>query len=793
MKHFLSASVLGLSISISGLYAQQNFQVVKSAMTGEKQSDKFLNNAYKNLQKHTKKAIDILNLPNDKRPLKIELILKNEREISINVNGNKMFIGKDWLKHNYKDEGRVIYELAHLLLGLSDAPKQPFWMHAGLCDYVRSELGFRDRFSFPKSGGSYEEGWTRASDFFTYLQKKNDKAFNQFVKSFVSGTYSEKPITNAFSKTLDQLWNQYQKDVFEKDRDTSIPYKVGYDISECPDIEPVAKKAAALCEKYYPIISGMMYHPEGYRPINNMKLYFINGLGYPGVCYGPSAIGLSADWFRERPDDLGAVVHELTHTAQEYKQYVPWVTEGMTDYMRYKLGFRPRSRSKTRGSYKDGYGRAANFIFWIEEHIDKDIYFKLDKAHVLGNYTDGKFKEWTGKSVKELWSMYQESFYQKEVKVVLKEIPQDEELQLYAKNAAKLIKKHFVYTAVRLGTPLDKLPKEFVITFRDGTGICAIEGNAMVFDPKWVKENLSDTGVVIYELAYILKALPEEKSNWLTYTIPELIRTEIMPSEDAFPFLGGNYLTAGQTGVKFVQWLDKKHPGIIAEMLHYIRADHTADEVIKNKTGRNTNGAWKKYLKENGYKRNKQTIHVDYSKAPDLKEFAKLIQSKAGKYYSALIEELDSDHFTPISDVYIIFDTSTPLAAADGNKIYLNPNWFRTRQDDIGCIVHELTHIVQMIPNYHPFWFIEGTADYMRYKYGFRPEGAKPRKGGHYNRGYGDAANFIDWIVKTHDEDFVNKVNAVSREGIYRHEYIKEITGSNLDTLWSEYQKSFDK
>lgn len=138
MKHFLTTSVLGWSLSISGLYAQQNFQIIKSAMTGEKESDKFLNNAYTNLQKHTEKAIKILNLPEDKKPSKIKLILKNEREISINVKGNKMFIGKDWLKHNYKDEGRVIYELAHLLLELSDAPEQPFWMHAGLSDYVRS-------------------------------------------------------------------------------------------------------------------------------------------------------------------------------------------------------------------------------------------------------------------------------------------------------------------------------------------------------------------------------------------------------------------------------------------------------------------------------------------------------------------------------------------------------------------------------------------------------------------------------------------------------------------------------
>ena len=787
-------SALGIILLAGSAPAHINPKIIRPGLTGEKQSDQFLKQAYQNIKANIEKAAHLLNIPESRVPKSIKIELKNQRELSIRTDGAKLLIGRQWLKHNYSDNGRVIYELAGLLLAHTDAPQQPGWMRAGLADYVRSELGFRNRWSLPKSGGSYEEGWTRTADFFSYLQKQNSEALNRFIADFVNGTYSEEALTEGFCQGIDQLWAQYQKEVFEKDRDPSIPYSVTYDVSECPDLKPVAEKAAALCEKYYPIISQSMWHPEGYRPINNLKLYFVNDMHYPGVCHGPSVIVLSADWFRERPDDLGAVLHELTHTAQEYKQYVPWITEGMTDYMRYKLGYRPEgAEPKPGGNYNDGYGHTANFIFWIEKHIDKAIYRKLDKAHVLGEFKEEKFKEWTGIDINTLWKQYQNSFYKQDVEVILKNIPEDNELREYAHNAAELIKQHFIHTAVRLGTPLDQVPRSFTVSYRQGAGICAVEGSAMYFDPAWVKDNLNDTGVVLYELGYILKALPPEKSNWLTNTVPELIRMELMPAEDNTPFLGGNYLTAGKTGVKLVQWLDKKHPGIISEMLHYIRCGHTAEELIKNKTGRTTAGAWKACLKEAGYQRNKQTIHIDYTQAPDLKKVAEKIKAKAEEYYAALINELDSDNFMPISDVYIIFDEEAALAAADGNKITLNPNWFRNHKNDIGCIVHELTHIVQMIPNYHPYWFIEGTADYMRYKYGYRPRGAAPRKGGHYSRGYGDAANFIEWIVNRYDRDFVVKVNAVAREGAYTEQYIKELIGSDINTLWNEYQKSFDK
>ena len=56
-------------------------------------------------------------------------------------------------------------------------------------------------------------------------------------------------------------------------------------------------------------------------------------------------------------------------------------------------------------------------------------------------------------------------------------------------------------------------------------------------------------------------------------------------------------------------------------------------------------------------------------------------------------------------------------AHASGQTITINAAHIaRNPKDGAGLLVHELAHVVQSYPSYQPTWFIEGAADYARYK-----------------------------------------------------------------------------
>ena len=45
-----------------------------------------------------------------------------------------------------------------------------------------------------------------------------------------------------------------------------------------------------------------------------------------------SRIEAAADWFKKRPEDTGALIHELAHVIQSYPKYYPvWLVEGIAD------------------------------------------------------------------------------------------------------------------------------------------------------------------------------------------------------------------------------------------------------------------------------------------------------------------------------------------------------------------------------------------------------------------------------------------------------------------------------
>ena len=107
--------------------------------------------------------------------------------------------------------------------------------------------------------------------------------------------------------------------------------------------------------------------------------------------------------------DEGILIHELTHVIQPYSGPVPdWLSEGIADYTRW-VRYEPHnweSGSIDGESYKDGYGRAADFLAWVERHYDRKLVQVIHAQACAGKYTNDLFRKRTRKTLDQLWAEY---------------------------------------------------------------------------------------------------------------------------------------------------------------------------------------------------------------------------------------------------------------------------------------------------------------------------------------------------------------------------------------------------
>lgn len=190
---------------------------------------------------------------------------------------------------------------------------------------------------------------------------------------------------------------------------------------------------------------------------------------------------------------------------------------------------------------------------------------------------------------------------------------------------------------------------------------------------------------------------------------------------------------------------------------------------------------------------------VDLSDAPEMQEWVeKRMRPMIVEWYPKLEKMLASPGFKAQDRVELKFrhDMGGVPAVAGGRGIGLNAGWFDRERDGeaLGCVVHELVHIVQGYKRPVPGWIVEGVADYVRW-FLFEPEksGARINRrrpdGLRYDRSYRISANFIDWCVRTHDRDLLRKLNQAAREGSYNEDLWRSWTGKGLDELNSDWLK----
>ena len=201
----------------------------------------------------------------------------------------------------------------------------------------------------------------------------------------------------------------------------------------------------------------------------------------------------------------------------------------------------------------------------------------------------------------------------------------------------------------------------------------------------------------------------------------------------------------------------------------------------------------------------KYEIVFDTSQLPEIKQWVdKKLKPVCADWYPKIVEMLPSEGYTAPKRFTIIFHKDMRgVANAGGGRINCAGPWFLKNLDGeaAGAVVHEMVHIVQQYrrardpEKRNPGWLVEGLADYIRWmiyepvekRRRINPDRAK------YTDSYHVTGAFLDYVVRTHDKEFVKKLNATMRKGEYTKDFWKEHTDKTVDELWDDYVKTLEK
>lgn len=187
---------------------------------------------------------------------------------------------------------------------------------------------------------------------------------------------------------------------------TTFKYPVEFvvDVSDAPEMGAWAEKVAGICQRAYPMINDEL-QSEGFRPPHLITMTLKSDYRGVAATSGDRIVG-SVRFFKEHPDDVGAMVHETTHVAQHYRgrRNPGWLVEGVCDYVRF-FKFEPGHLGPIdpeRAHYNGSYRVTAAFLAYLVEKYDDQLVRKLNALMREGRYHDEVFQTLTGKTLDEL-------------------------------------------------------------------------------------------------------------------------------------------------------------------------------------------------------------------------------------------------------------------------------------------------------------------------------------------------------------------------------------------------------
>jgi hypothetical protein len=186
-------------------------------------------------------------------------------------------------------------------------------------------------------------------------------------------------------------------------------------------------------------------------------------------------------------------------------------------------------------------------------------------------------------------------------------------------------------------------------------------------------------------------------------------------------------------------------------------------------------------------------ITFDVADAPEMKEWAEKVVRVCERHYPMICTELASEGFKPTTRIHMAFKSDyNGVAEAAGTRIRGSVKYFKRNPNDIGAMIHETAHCVQLYRQRPmPGWLVEGIADYVRFwKYEPGKAGRLNPETAQYNGSYRTTAAFLAFVTEKYDAKLVTKLNAILRAGRYQSETWRDLTGKSVEELNQEWRRS---
>jgi hypothetical protein len=179
---------------------------------------------------------------------------------------------------------------------------------------------------------------------------------------------------------------------------------------------------------------------------------------------------------------------------------------------------------------------------------------------------------------------------------------------------------------------------------------------------------------------------------------------------------------------------------------------------------------------------------------PDAVAFAK----KAAQSVCSILYKSQSE-VPSVATIKLVIEDMDGVAYTAGDEVHFSSTYMADfasgrnaaaiTYELTGVVVHEFTHVYQY--NDGEGWAIEGVADFVRLRAGYIPASNR-RRGGNYDDAYQTTAFFLDWIDTGHagfGHQFNQSMTSKDNKG-WSTAVFKTLTGSDVDTLWKQYQAS---
>jgi hypothetical protein len=190
---------------------------------------------------------------------------------------------------------------------------------------------------------------------------------------------------------------------------TSGDYKLTTEYSDSALSSVVSKYEKTFKSTYAQMAK--QYSPS--KAPKEVVVKFVKNEKYPVAYTVGNVIYVNPDYAKKHLYDQGMLVHEMFHVVDAYPNGVTapsWFREGMADYARSRYSNIESWRLpavKSTQKYTDSYGVTARFFHWLNHIKAPGSVLKIHQRVQNNYYSDDLFKEYTGKTLAQLWSEYQ--------------------------------------------------------------------------------------------------------------------------------------------------------------------------------------------------------------------------------------------------------------------------------------------------------------------------------------------------------------------------------------------------